>query len=92
MSEQTDEDEGLRPLSPEERVFVRTMRPILSDPERIKMLERLLQNEPHITEAAQNYAHLSWGGKLLFRTAIWLSGIVGGVIAYQTLTKWTGFK
>lgn len=92
MAEDTDQKDGQRPLSPEEREFIRAIRPLLSDPDKVKTLERLLQNEPEITQVAENYAHLSWGGKLLFRTAVWLSGIVGGVIAYQTLKTWAGIK
>jgi hypothetical protein len=92
MGEQTDEDEGLRPLSPEERIFVRHLRPILDDPDQVERLKRLLQREPSITQVSENFDHLSWGGRILFRTAIWLSGIVGGVVAYQTVKTWAGIK
>jgi len=92
MVEQTDETEGTRPLSSDERIFVRHLRPILNDPDQIERLKRLLQREPSISQVSENFDHLSWSGRILFRTAIWLSGIVGGIIAYQTLTKWTGVK
>lgn len=92
MDEETDQKDGQRPLSPEEREFIRALRPLLTDADRVKKLERLLQNETEITQVAENYAHLSWGGKMLFHVAIWFSSIVGAVIAYQTLKTWMGVK
>ena len=92
MAEQTDKDESLRPLSPEERKFLRQLRPILEDKDQFNRLKRLLEHEPSISKVSENFDHLSWGGRLFFRAAIWLSGIVAGVVAYQTIKTWMGLK
>lgn len=92
MTEQTNEDDSLRPLSPEERVFVRSLRPIFDDPEQVKRLKRLLDNEPDITKVSDNFVHLSWGGRFILRVMLWLSSMVAAVAAYNTLKAWAGIK
>jgi hypothetical protein len=93
MSEHTDQDDGLRPLSPEERIFVRHLRPLLDDPEQVERLKRLLQQEPNILQVSESFGHLSWGGKAVFRVVVGLTGLIIGVAAAgQALKSWAGVK
>ncbi len=74
MAEQTDDDDGNRPLTPDER----------------KALRRLLAKEPEIIDVATNFSHLGWFASFMLKLAKWTTGLVGAVIAWQTYTqgKW----
>lgn len=66
--EQTDEDDGDRPLTPDER----------------KALRRMIRHEPEIVDVAVNFSHLGWLAALLKKVAMWTTAVVGGFIAVQT--------
>jgi len=85
MSEQTDHDDGLRPLTPEERNFVRLMRTILDDPEKLKSFKRLIEHEPEVSLVAKDYNAAAWGMRFIWNIALFATAITGGVAAWNML-------
>jgi hypothetical protein len=77
MTEQTDDDDdGMRPLTPDER----------------KALRKLIQQEVAILEAANLITHSSWFGKVVFRVITFATAIVAFVGALLTVKTWAGWK
>lgn len=76
MTEQTDDDDGNRPLTPDER----------------KALRRLIAKEPDIMDVASNFAHLGWLGTTALKLAKWLAAIVGAVVVWNSYKTGTGIK
>lgn len=76
MTEQTDQDDGHRPLTPEER----------------KALRRLIEKEDDIIEVAQNFAHLGWFAQFVLKLAKWSAAVIGAVVLWNSYKAGNGFK
>lgn len=92
MTEQTDEDDGQRPLTPDERRFVRLLRPILDDAEKMKSFRRLIEHEPEVNLVAKDYAAASWGVRFMWNVALFVTAITGGVFAWNIYKSGGGLK
>ena len=92
MTEETNQKDGDRPLSPEERIAMRKLLRILDNEEKIESVEKLVKHEPVLTEVSTNFMHMSWISKMMYKIAIYFVGIVGAVMAYTNLKSWAGIK
>lgn len=71
MSEETNDSDHMRPLSPEER----------------RALRDLIAKKDDILDVATNFSHLGWFAQFLLKLAKWATGIVAGVIAWKTYSN-----
>ncbi len=76
MAEETDEDDGNRPLTPDER----------------KALRRIIAREPDIMDVATNFAHLGWLGSALLKMSKWVAAVVGAVVVWNSYKSGSGWK
>tara|TARA_R110000868_G_scaffold388966_2_gene658113 strand:- start:1740 stop:1973 length:234 start_codon:yes stop_codon:yes gene_type:complete len=74
--EQTDRDDGNRPLTPEER----------------KALRRLLEKETDILDVANNFSHLGWAGAAMLKIAKWIAAVIGAVVIWNSYKAGGGIK
>jgi hypothetical protein len=68
LDDETDEDDGNRPLSPAER----------------KALRRILAKEADIIEVAQNFSHLGWSAQFILKIAKWAGAVVGAIVIWNS--------
>jgi hypothetical protein len=92
MNETTDQNDGERPLSPEERTAMRKLLRVIDTKEKVESVEKIVKYEPVLVEVATNYAHMSWFTKMLYKTGIWFAGIVAALVAYTNFKSWAGIK
>lgn len=76
MVEQTDEDDGHRPLTPEER----------------RALRRIISKESEILDVATNFSHLGWVGTALLKIAKWVAAVVGAIVIWNSYKGGVGLK
>lgn len=76
MAEQTDDDDGNRPLTPDER----------------KALRRIIARETDILEVASDFSHLGWVGSALLKVAKWVAAVVGAVVIWNSYKASGGLK
>ena len=76
MAEQTEEDNGHRPLTSDER----------------KSLRELIEKKEDILDVSTNFAHLGWLASAMLYIAKWVVGIVGAVVIWSSYKSGPGIK
>lgn len=69
MADETNDSDGMRPLSPEERTALR----------------ELIRHKTNIVAVSEDYAHLGWFARFALNVSKWVAGLVAGLVAWQTL-------
>ncbi len=90
--EQTDFDDGMRPLTPEERTRLRELLAQQPTAEERASLRELLAHQENIIEAGNIVAHSTWFGMMFFKTITFITAIIAFVGAILTIKTWGVWK